>query len=879
MNRKEWLHQVEGTEIAITGMAGRFPGAETIERFWENLRGGVNSIRPLSEEDFARLGVDDSLWRNPDFVKVSSFLDDYDCFDASFFGINDREAELMDPQHRIMLECCWEALENAGYIGEEFSGPIGVFAGASISTYLLYQLMKNQSVMNAFDPMQLEIGNAPDSLTSRISYKLNLKGPSQSIQSACSTSLVAVHMACQSLLAEECDMALAGGASINLQLLAGYTYTQDGILSPTGECRTFDHDAKGTVFGSGVGAVVLRRLEDAIRDGDHVYAVIRGTAVNNDGSLKVGFTAPSVEGQANVIAEAIANAGVAESSIQYIEAHGTGTALGDPIEMKALQKAFGAYGRRGGQTCAIGSVKTNIGHLAHAAGISGLIKAVLALNHKQIPPSLNYRSPNPDIDFAASPFYVNAHLQDWKVQASPRRAGVSSFGFGGTNAHAILEETPEIVEERPSRLYQLLLLSAKSLSSLEKAAYKLERYLRRNSSLNMADVSYTLKVGRKAFANRQLMIGQMDNERFHVIETLPPQQIVQGNAPGLCFLYQFTDNLLNNHVEQLYNQEAGFRSYFNQCLSNAGTSRVESLQHLLLFRNQDEDADDNCRPYKRLLAFACAYSLAKLLLSWGIKARNEAADTFGEMIADCVAGRITLQEAVSRALSIDIRRLPNEDRASRGSNECWVDTSMSALNEAVQDDSKIRYLLRLQPDTDAGLSLTKALGELWLAGTEINWRNYYLEETRRRVPLPTYAFEKRKYWVEADAAPGQQVTHSNVSAVSLSEESVMKIILAIWQKHLGSKEIGKDQHFFEAGGDSFTAVQVVKDIREALQLDLSVANLYEHLTIRALSRHICSIAAEGHKEDTAEKAEPAVGKFAKRNALLQAQRLRKEGRD
>jgi len=448
--------------IAVIGMAGRFPGAQNIDEFWMNLRDGVESISFFTDEELMASGIiDPTEFNAAQYVKAGAVLEDIEWFDASFFGITPRDAELTDPQHRIFLECAWEALENAGYTPDRYRGRIGIYAGAGINTYLLFNLFDDRSLFKSNGLRRIAIGNEKDSLTMQVSYKLGLKGPSVNVNTTCSTSLVAVHLACQSLLNGECEMALAGGVSIKVPQKVGYMYQEGGIDSPDGHCRAFDSDAKGTIVGSGVGIVVLKRLADAITDGDTICAVIRGTAINNDGSLKVGYTAPSVQGQAEVIAEALEVACVEPETITYIEAHGTGTPLGDPIEIAALTQAFQTKTTKK-CFCAVGSVKTNIGHLDAAAGIAGLIKTVLALKHQLQPSSLHFRQANPQIDFANSPFYVNHTLSEWKTVDTPHRAGVSSFGIGGTNAHAIMEEAPPLELSGPSRPYHLVTISAKN---------------------------------------------------------------------------------------------------------------------------------------------------------------------------------------------------------------------------------------------------------------------------------------------------------------------------------------------------------------------------------------------------------------------------------
>ena len=489
--------------VAIVGMAGRFPGARDLGELWRNLRDGVESVRFLSGEEMAAAGVPGPAIADPAWVPAVSMPDGVDEFDAPFFGISHREAEILDPQHRLFLEACWAALEDAGHASGTGDEVVSVYGGVTTSTYLLFNLARNRQVLETVDPLQLIVGNAVDSLTTRVSYKLDLKGASHAVQCACSSSLVAVHLACQALLDQECDLALAGGVSINVGQRGGYRFQEDSILSPDGHCRAFDAAASGTIFGSGVGVVVLKRLEDALADRDHVRAVILGSAVNNDGAVKVGYTAPSVEGQAAVIAEALAVAGVEPETLSYLEAHGTGTALGDPIEVQALTRAFRP--RRG--ACAMGTVKSNIGHLDIAAGVAGLIKTVLALEHRQIPPSLHFERPNPRIDFANSPVYVNRSLIEWEGP-EPRRAGVSSFGFGGTNAHVILEEAPAAALASSPQPWHLLVLSAKTETALEQATRNLEACLREWPEVDLGDVAYTLLVGRQAFSHRRFVVAR-----------------------------------------------------------------------------------------------------------------------------------------------------------------------------------------------------------------------------------------------------------------------------------------------------------------------------------------------------------------------------------
>ena len=526
--------------VAVIGMAGRFPGASGLPQFWRNLCEGVESVQFFTETELLASGVPANLLKNPDYVRAGTLLPDADRFDAAFFGFTPREAEILDPQQRVFLETAWESLENAGYDAERFAGAIGVFAGAGMNHYLLQNLTTRPDILASVGEYQTMLLSDKDFLTTRAAYKLNLRGPAVTVQTACSTSLVAIHQACQSLLNFGCDMALAGGVSVNPQQGQGYLFRTGMILAPDGHCRAFDADAQGTVGGAGCGIVVLKRLADALSDGDRIDAVIRGTATNNDGSQKVGYTAPSVDGQAEVVALAQGVADVSPDSISYIEAHGTGTPLGDPIEIAALTQAF-RMGTDRKQFCAIGSLKPNIGHPDAAAGVAGLIKAALALKHRQIPPSLNFAAPNPKIDFANSPFFVNTELREWTGD-TPRRAGVSSFGIGGTNAHAILEEAPELAPTETKRTAHLLILSAKTETALDIRQRTISPiFLRQNPEVNLADAAYTLQVGRKPFAYRRSVAVRDAESAVSALESRDGKSVfsakVNGEAPPVIFMF------------------------------------------------------------------------------------------------------------------------------------------------------------------------------------------------------------------------------------------------------------------------------------------------------------------------------------------------------
>ena len=639
-------------EVAIIGMAGRFPDANNVDTFWQNLQNGVESISFFTDKELLSTGLDPKLLSDHQYVKAGTVLEDIELFDASFFGFTPRDAEITDPQHRIFIECVWEALENAGYDSEAYPGQIGLFAGTTVSNYLLSNLYPNQDFIKSADTFQIFIGNDKDHLPTQISYKLNLKGPSINVQTTCSTSLVAVHLACQSLLNGESDIALAGGVSIQVPQKTGYLYQEGSINSPDGHCRAFDAQAQGTVFGSGSGVVVLKRLEDAVVDGDHIHAVIKASAINNDGSLKVGYTAPSVDGQREVILEALALAGVEPETINYIEAHGTGTPLGDPIEITALTQAFRASTNKKG-FCAIGSVKTNIGHLNTAAGVTGLIKTVLALKNRQIPPSLHFQEPNPQIDFANSPFCVNNKLSEWKTNGTPRRAGVSSFGIGGTNAHVILEEAPIIEASSPSRPYQLLLLSAKTSTALDTATAQLRDHLEQNPNITLPDLAYTLQVGRRDFDYRRMVICQDLDDAVKSLNSQDPQAILSHHhKPGHCqviFMFSGQGSQYANMGRELYEVEPKFKEHVDICAEILQPHLGLDIRSLLYPEKEEiETASKQLQQtsFTQPALFVTEYALAQLLLSWGVRPEAMIGHSIGEYVAATIAGVFSLEDAL-----------------------------------------------------------------------------------------------------------------------------------------------------------------------------------------------------------------------------------------
>ena len=638
--------------IAIIGMSGRFPGAPSVDRFWDNLRNGVESISRFSSIELEAAGVDSSAFDNPAYVPAGSILEDVDLFDAAFFGFSPREAESLDPQHRLFLETAWHALEDAGYDPESFPGSVGVYGGCAMSTYLDY-LQSNPEFMALLGYLQVHLGNDKDYLTTHVSYKLNLKGPSFSVQTACSTSLLAVAVAGDHLLSRQCDMAIAGGACVRVPQKAGYYFEPGGIFSPDGHCRVFDENGAGVVFGNGVGVVVLRRLADALADGDAIRAVVRGWAVNNDGATKGSFAAPSLEGQTDVITRAHEHAGVHAGSITYVEAHGTGTSVGDPVEIAALTQAFRAATARR-QFCAVGSVKTNVGHLDPAAGVASLIKTVLALEHGEVPPSLNCETLNPAIDFDDSPFFVNRELSAWETSDGPRRAGVSGFGIGGTNVHLVLEEAPTVERFAMPRRFHLAVLSARTASALDTAATNLAEHLTVTPGLDAAQVAYTLQTGRRAFGHRRAVVFSDVGDLVEAIADSDSARVIGGADPAsertVAFMFSGQGAQYVNMGRDLYEHEPTFRAEVDRCAELLGPRLDLDLRTLLYPADEDlatAQASLTQTAITQPALFAVEYALAQMWIGWGIRPCAMIGHSIGELVAACLAGVFSLEDGLA----------------------------------------------------------------------------------------------------------------------------------------------------------------------------------------------------------------------------------------
>jgi amino acid adenylation domain-containing protein/non-ribosomal peptide synthase protein (TIGR01720 family) len=794
--------------IAVVGMSARLPGAETIDAFWSNLCAGTESITFFEKEDLSGT-VQASLLEQPNYVRARGVLRDLEKFDAACFGLSPREAALLDPQQRLLLECAWEALDVSGCAREAETRLCGVYAGTGMNGYLLHNIWSNQELFRSLGGFEVLVGNDKDFCATRISYKLNLRGPSLTVQTACSTSLVAVHLACQALLQGECDLALAGSCSAFIPQQSGYLYEPTMILSPDGHCRPFDGQANGTVPSSGAVMVVLKRLEDAKRDGNEIHAVILGSAVNNDGAIKVGYTAPSVEGQRAVIAEALAVAQVMPDSIGYIEAHGTATLQGDPIEFEALKKVFASSTRDRG-TCALGSVKSNLGHLDSAAGIAGLVKAILALRHDLIPGTLHFASPNPALDLDSSPFFVPVKPVPWNSACCrPRRAGVSSFGVGGTNAHVVLEEPPVRILSKNSRKHHVFVCSAKSRSALAISTQQLADHLRAKPECDVGDVAFALNAGRRLLKHRRLIRARSRSELINELgEVSAPEDILQDETTRRRIVFLFPDQpaYYPGMASGIYAAEPRFRKHLDRCSEILGFK----LDTCLWPPSSLTDAQDR---YAALVLFAVQYAFGRCLVEWGIIPAGMLGYGRGEWVVGCLAEVISLEDALrttaeracpcdSKALTSQAQKKPNgrtELRAPKvrflshrtgrwitaeeaTDDEYWTEALVKPSHPRdspvrLPDDSD-QVLLEIGPGTDDFLlvsrqsgamvsqrvlpafpssrranteaeHLTMLVGKLQLAGVPINWAAFYEGEGRQRLWLPAHPFQRERCWIDS----------------------------------------------------------------------------------------------------------------------------------
>jgi amino acid adenylation domain-containing protein/non-ribosomal peptide synthase protein (TIGR01720 family) len=961
---------MNGNEIAVIGMAGRFPGAEDIEAFWRNLKNGVNSIVTLDDGEMLAAGVDPLLLDHPDYVKVKGVLEDCDCFDAPFFNYTPREAAMMDPQLRVLHQCAFQALEHANIDCSDLRAPVGVFVGVGYNMYWLEYLFARKHTLS----QQFEAGmlNDRDFAATLIAYKLNLTGPAVTMQTACSTSLTTIHFACQSLLAGECAMALAGGVSITIPTKSGYLFQEGMTHSPDGCCRAFDREANGTVFGDGVGMVVLKHLDDALEDRDCIHAVIKGSGMNNDGRRKVGYTAPGASGQAAAIGMALETAEVEAESIGYVEAHGTGTILGDPIEMEALKMVFPSNGQ---PYCAVGSVKTNVGHLNNASGVTGFIKTVLAIENRLIPPSLNFRSPNPALGLESSPFYINDTPREWQNNGTPLRAGVSSFGVGGTNVHMVLEEAPPLEEDHEAgpragdNGLWLLPVSARSGKALDRRLRQLADYLKERPALCLQQVAVTLQTGRQDFELRRIIVARSIDDAAGKLEKAAEtgaQPAEETDCP-VIFLFSGLGGERQEMGRQLEEAEPVFRETMERC------------------RAILKDDFDPSLPQTMMLPFQIA--LSDLLRSWGIEPVGVMGYSFGEVAAAVTSGVLTLEEALrlvvsrSRAVAsvggggmlsvpLDKERLltlmpkslsiaiDNGDSCVVAGPEVDIETLdltmrqrrimcvrvnvrhplhtgamapaqrllepvveelaarrpvipwLSGLTggwmgtgDEVEPDYWLRHmgqpmkvascleelarvkrvicieigpgrelaplLLRRQPEegshTIRAFSLfppvlkesepyymLAALGRCWQLGKSVDWKLLYDGEPPRSIPLPTYPFDKHRFpcdvLADKNVQPKAVASKHERPRVEERLEGIEGAMAAIWREYLGVEAVGIDDDFFDLGGDSLKASNVVAEIQRETGMLIPMDVMFKTPTIRSLSAFAREAEPRGYVE-------------------------------
>jgi acyl transferase domain-containing protein len=725
-------------KIAVIGMSGRFPGADDVEALWRNLREGTKSIVPLTGEQLRSAGVSEELLSDPGYVKVAASPFGVDMFDAEFFGIAPDEAEIMDPQHRLFLECAWGSLEAAGYTAAERRDAIGVFAGCSFPMYLFHNLATRPDLVVAHGLERIALANDRDSLTAQVSHKLDLRGPSVTVQAFSATSLVAVHMARQSLLSYESDLALAGAATINVPHDVGYECREGSHVSPDGECRSFDAAANGGVIGSGVAVVVLKRLSEALNDGDHIHCVILGSAINSSGAMRADYTAPSSRGQTAVILEAMANAGVTADGVGYVEAHGMGTALGDAIELTALKTAFAGRARES-RPCAIGSLKPNLGHLEAASGVTGLIKAALMLERETLVPQINFHTPHPLLN--GSPFQVNLKERSWSRTDQPRRAGVSSFGIGGVNAHVVLGEPPLRPRGTPIGPH-LLVVSAKTPAALEAATERLRVHLEDHPETELGDLAYTLQVGRRAFAHRRMLVASDSAEALRKLADPAATQSAVQAARDRTVVLLIPEGKLEcaGPAEELYAGEPVFRDAFDQCAGVLCAPHGTAGPRALASWTDGET-----------FTMAVRFALGRLLLGWRLPVSAIEGVGRGALIAACLADKLWLEDTLPELAASGRPVIDHTDRIRRLLHDdahIVVEVGDGTLTRALRGlgaEPGARHIAVRVEHTHAAMDL---LGRLWLAGLQPDWEAVHAGRSRCRIPLPTYPFARTRHWVE-----------------------------------------------------------------------------------------------------------------------------------
>jgi len=870
-------------DIAVIGMACKFPGADNPEMFWRNLVAGTESITRFSVEELREAGIPPEQLDNPNYVRAKGIISGIEHFDAPFFDYPYAESNMMDPQIRLLHQCVWEALENAGCDPSSYEGRIGLFAGSSSSMpWMLRFIGHRNDLLQAFEAMTL---NEKDYLTTRISYKLNLRGPSVNVQTACSTSLVAIHEAVQSILRGESDMAVAGGVSISYPIKEGYLWHEGMIFSRDGHCKPFSDQASGTVSGNGCGVVVLKPLEDALRDGDHIYAVIKGSAINNDGTDKVGYTAPSISGQAGVIREALRTSGVNPEDIAYVEAHGTGTSLGDPIEIEALKQAWNTE-RKG--YCAIGSVKANIGHLDAAAGVAGFIKAVLILYHRTVPPQIHFERPNPNIHFADSPFYVATQATPIGGDGRVLRAAVSSFGIGGTNAHIILEQPPEVVDLPSFEKILMLPFSARSETALANTSEAVLRYLADHPEVNRADAAWTLQTGRRHFEYRKMLVvdGSSGSPFPDVIASVPVTRVPDIRRP-ILFVFPGEEGWFPGMGSELYHPAATFRA---AVICREHLERVISLLDDGERRHWLQMAYGRALPaglaaghaeIRRLAAFAIGYALAKTVIQLGVRPDGVIFDGVGEASALAALDLLPLEDALAavrancppqppasgKAVAVTMHRTRNSESVRqliREQNALAIELGAGIF--ACASDEMVCLLRKAGDVSDNGSMFYEGLARLWCAGVPLNWAALHGDVSfRRRVPLPVYVFDR--IWHEHDLMIADPVhghpelrppMRETAATAETAAESPAEVRLAeLWNEVLGCGTVRPEDDFFTLGGHSLKAISLAARIKETFGIDLPLTELFERPTFGAMTEWLANRIGDSGKDDILK---PATGR-------------------
>lgn len=875
--------------IAIIGMSGSFPNSKNLEDFWNNLKNGIDCITHYSEEELLNSGVSSDLLQHPNYVKAKGVLDNIDMFDAEFFGIVGKEAELMDPQHRLFLECAHTALEHAGYNSETYKGLIGIYAGESMSSYAYLNVFPSMNALLSARNLQAAIGNDKDSLTTTVSYHLNLRGPAITVQTSSSTSLVAVSLACQQLLSYHCDMALAGGVSAGPPIRSGYLYEEGGISSSKGQCRAYDHKSDGFVPGSGCGLVVLKRLNDAIQDRDTIWAVIKGVAINNDGSKKVSYSAPSIDAQAEVIIMAQEYAQVDPESISYIEGHGTGTKLGDPVEVAALTKAFRRKSQKNG-FCYLGSVKSNIGHLDTAAGIAGLIKTVLCISHKTLVPTLHFEKPNRELKLESSPFIISNKTTEWKTTHGILRAGVTSLGMGGTNTHVVLEEPPKIAIKNTSVETGLFIicLSAKTPTALNQYLHNLLSFVK-SSNQSIHDLAYSLNIGRKPMEHRLSFVADSKEDLIQKLEISISHysQHTSNELKRIVFTYNKANSPNLEWASKLYQVNDIFSDAIDKCLEFLYPDSKERLSLLFQPLNENHYLHIDTME-KALFDFILMYSLTSLLMNWGIHPNEYYGTGIGELVIAVYSSIMSLEIALKFLQKKD--ELETDDYSFELSTPTipfissqtrkWI-TNDIALSPAYwlsiikeqppipEIDLSIResqgdifcefnpydFIKLLSAQTPKTPQKTFSSVEAYLLSTlgmlfenkcSINWQNYYQGQTRYRIPSPTYPFERKRFWIKEPNSPllsnktGSSSATSSQNRPKLSVpytppiSEIEKKLANLWQDSLGISPIGLHDNFFDLGGSSLEATILITSISDEFHNRISLKDFYEKPTIKEL---------------------------------------------